>query len=146
MVPLFRSNPGKFMSIYQRNSNTNRIMRRFNFIRVNSLVLVLVMLGLLFSAGCATMLKPGDWVHVPVTTNPPGATLYIAGNSTPPLPRYGFLEDWEILSYPFTRRGSVQPTCFYGSHQINYSGEICFFRSGWWWIWQPGQPMTWNLK
>lgn len=32
------------------------------------------------SLGCASTLKPDPWVHVPVTTNPPGADLVIAGH------------------------------------------------------------------
>jgi len=36
--------------------------------------------SMLFNTGCASSLNPGQWVHVPVTTNPPGAKLFIAGN------------------------------------------------------------------
>lgn len=34
-----------------------------------------------FNTGCASSLNSGQWVHVPVTTNPPGAKLFIAGIS-----------------------------------------------------------------
>ena len=37
--------------------------------------------AILAFAGCASTLYPGSWTHVPVTTDPPGATLYVAGNT-----------------------------------------------------------------
>ena len=43
------------------------------------LILSSCMWILLGSGGCASTLQPGNWVHVPVTTNPPGATLALAG-------------------------------------------------------------------
>lgn len=43
------------------------------------IIRTLTMFLFLMLGGCATALYPGPWTHVPVTTNPPGATLRIAG-------------------------------------------------------------------
>ena len=43
------------------------------------IIRVLTILALFISSGCASALYPGPWTHVPVTTNPPGATLRLAG-------------------------------------------------------------------
>lgn len=40
---------------------------------------VIILVSSIFLASCATSLKPGAWVQVPVTTNPPGAKLYVVG-------------------------------------------------------------------
>jgi len=45
------------------------------------IIRVLTLLALFISSGCASTLYPGPWTHVPVTTNPPGATLRLAGNT-----------------------------------------------------------------
>ena len=44
-----------------------------------SIIRVLTILVLFILSGCASTLYPGPWTHVPVTTNPPGATLRLAG-------------------------------------------------------------------
>ncbi len=41
----------------------------------------LTILALFILSGCASTLYPGPWTHVPVTTNPSGATLRLAGNT-----------------------------------------------------------------
>ncbi|MDA0738349.1 MAG: hypothetical protein O2999_06540 [Nitrospirae bacterium] len=40
---------------------------------------ILAIILLCALGGCASTLYPGPWTHVPVTTNPPGATLHLAG-------------------------------------------------------------------
>ena len=50
-------------------------MNRITYTLVKGVCIV----ALLGAVGCASTLKPGQWVHVPVTTNPPGATLAVAG-------------------------------------------------------------------
>lgn len=46
-----------------------------------TIIRALAILTIFTFVGCASALYPGPWTHVPVTTNPPGATLRVAGYS-----------------------------------------------------------------